>query len=96
MLRVITICFLLASCATQPDVHQPIEGKAVLVAMNDAWGKALVPLQSQASTGFESIDGEKASDFFSSAEYLAIEPGEHRITLQGHGVHTEQGAVLYF
>lgn len=30
------------------------------------------------------------------ANNQAIEPGEHRITLQGHGVHTEQGAVLYF
>jgi hypothetical protein len=62
-------------------MYQPIQGKAVLVAKNDAWGKSLIPLESQANTRFEVVDGEKVSDFFNRTENISIEPGEHTIVV---------------
>jgi hypothetical protein len=75
---------LVASCAgTQGSDTAPIlappAGKALIVAENDAWGKALIPLQIQKNARFEKLDGKQISSFTNSVETLTLDPGEHTI-----------------
>ncbi|WP_444945626.1 hypothetical protein ACJJIP_16525 [Microbulbifer sp. VTAC004] len=81
MRRVILLTVFLAACATTPEMYQPNLNKAVLVAQNDAWGKSFIPLETQANTRIEAIDGEKVSDFFNSTKNISIDPGEHKVVV---------------
>ena len=80
---VTTVLTLLTGWATAPTSLEvlskfpPAPDKATLIAENDAWGRALVPMQVQKNSRFETLNGEKISTFSNSVTEMAINPGEY-------------------
>jgi hypothetical protein len=85
MKKIIIFIFLLSGCAAAPSDPNNLVGiktlpnKALLIAQNDAWGKALVPLQTQNNSHFEKLNGKKISTFTNTVEKIEVKPGKHTL-----------------
>lgn len=80
-MRILTsiLILLLAGCATTNKDLVLTEGKAVLVAMNDATFSSMVPLSAEKHTRFKALNGNEISDAWNSTTRVEVEPGLHKI-----------------
>ena len=87
-LSLLISAILIVGCATAPSDPNnliginPLPNKAVLIAHNDPWGKALIPLQTQYTSYFKKIDGKEVSSFSNSKKQIEVDPGKHTVDVR--------------